>query len=158
MFDNRQGHAEDVGFLERAFADHGLGHLAGDGDQRHGIHVGVGDAGDEVGRARPAGGHADAGPAGGAGVAAGGEGPALLVARQNGADGGAGQGLMDFHAGAAGIGENTFHPLAFQGPDQDVAALHDLAEFRAGARTFSEWFVWRLRFLCSYTYVAGGRG
>ena len=47
----------------------------------HGIHVGVGDAGDEVGGAGAAGGHADAGPAGGAGVAAGGERAALFMAR-----------------------------------------------------------------------------
>ena len=71
---------------KRAFADHRLGHLAGDGDQRHGIHVGVGDAGDEVGRAGAAGGHADARPAGGAGVAFGGKRAALLVARQDRAD------------------------------------------------------------------------
>ena len=52
---------------------------------RHGIHLGVGQAGDEVGGAGSAGGHADADLAGAAGVALGGETAALLVARQDGA-------------------------------------------------------------------------
>ena len=59
--------------------------LAGDGDERHGIQLGVGEAGDEVGGAGAAGGDADADLAGAAGVALGGEAAALLVARQNGA-------------------------------------------------------------------------
>ena len=41
------------------------GHLAGHRDHRHRVHVGVGDRGDQVGRARAAGRHADADPAGG---------------------------------------------------------------------------------------------
>jgi hypothetical protein len=86
MLDNWQRHAEEIRFLEAAFADHGLGHLAGDGDQRHGIHVGIGDSGDEVGGARAAGGHADAGLACGARVTFRGEGAALLMARQDRAD------------------------------------------------------------------------
>ena len=51
----------------------------------HGVHLGVGQAGDEVGGAGAAGGHADADLAGAAGVALGREAAALLVARQDGA-------------------------------------------------------------------------
>ena len=53
VFDHRQRHAIDVGFLEGAFADHRLGHLACNSHQRHRIHVGIGDAGDQVGRSGP---------------------------------------------------------------------------------------------------------
>ena len=60
--------------------------LAGDGDDRDRVHLGVGEAGDEVGRAGAAGGDADAGLAGGAGVAVGHEPAALLVPRQDGAE------------------------------------------------------------------------
>ena len=60
--------------------------LAGDGDDRHRVHLGVGEAGDEVGRPGPAGGHADADLAGAAGVALGREAAALLVPRQDGAE------------------------------------------------------------------------
>ncbi len=124
MFDNRQGHAEEVGFLEAALADHGLRDLAGDGDQGDGIHIGVGDGGDEIGGAGAAGGHADAGLASGARVTLRGEGAALLVARENGADGGTRQGLVNLHAGAAGIGEHDIDALAFERADKDVAAKH----------------------------------
>ena len=50
------------------------------------VHLGVGDAGDEVRRAGAAGGHADADLAGGAGVALGREAAALLVPRQDRAE------------------------------------------------------------------------
>ncbi len=43
----------------------GRADLAGDGDHRHRVHVGVGDRGDQVGRARAGGRHADADLAGG---------------------------------------------------------------------------------------------
>ena len=38
-------------------------HLTGDAHQRHGVHIGVGDGRDEVGRAGPGGRDRDAGPA-----------------------------------------------------------------------------------------------
>ena len=58
----------------------------------HGIELGVGEAGDEVGGAGAAGGDADADLAGGAGVALGREAAALLVPRQDGAQPVAGRG------------------------------------------------------------------
>ena len=115
MFDHRQRHPEKVRFLEGALADHRLRHLAGDGDQRHRIHVSIGNGRDEVGGAGAAGGHANAGLAGGAGISFRGEGAALLVARQNRANAfGMGQSLMDFHAGSAGIGENRVNAFLFE--------------------------------------------
>ena len=58
-------------------------HLAGDRDDRHRVHVGVGDRGDQVGRARARGRHADADPAGRLRVALGRVAGALLVADQD---------------------------------------------------------------------------
>ena len=55
-------------------------HLAGDGHHGHAVHVGVGDAGDQVGGARTRGGQADPHLARGAGVAVGRVAGALLVA------------------------------------------------------------------------------
>ena len=63
-------HAVKISFLKRAFADHCLRHLAGEGDQRHAIHPCIGEAGHQIGCARAAGGHAHAGLAGGAAVTA----------------------------------------------------------------------------------------
>ena len=58
-------------------------HLAGDGDHRHGVHVGVGDRRHEVGRAGAAGRHADADLAGRLRVALGRVAAALLVADED---------------------------------------------------------------------------
>ena len=80
---DRHRDAADVGLLEGVGADRGAGDLAGDRDHRHRVHVGVGDRGDQVGRARPAGRHADADLAGGAGVALGRVAGALLVPDQD---------------------------------------------------------------------------
>ena len=52
-----------------------LGHLPGDRDDRHRVHVGVGDRGDQVGRTRAAGGHAHPDLPGGLRVPGGRRGP-----------------------------------------------------------------------------------
>ena len=83
VLDDRQGHAEEVGFLKSPSPDHFLRNLTGHGDHRHGIHEGIGQTGDEVGRAGPGGGHAEADFTCGTGVAFGGKDPALLVPREN---------------------------------------------------------------------------
>ena len=59
------------------------GHLPGDRDDRHRVHVRVRDRRDQVGRARTGGRHADADPAGGLRVPGGGVAGALLVADQD---------------------------------------------------------------------------
>ena len=86
MLDDRQGHAEEVGFLESASSDHFLRDLTGHGDDRYRIHEGIGQAGDEVGRAGPGSGHAEADFTRGTSVTFGGKDPALLVTREDGAD------------------------------------------------------------------------
>ena len=91
-----QGDAGDVGLLEGVLADGLAGDLAGDGHHGHGVHHGVGQAGDEVGRPRAGGGPAHADVAGGARVAVGGVGGRLLVPYQNVAKSGVlGEGLVE---------------------------------------------------------------
>src|ERR1035438_7244247 len=47
------------------------------------------------------------------------------------------QGLVDFHARAAGVGEDGVHPFAFETGHEDFAAGHRGAEFHAlGSRRF----------------------
>ena len=73
----------DVGLLEGVGADQRAADLPGDGDDRDGVHLGVGQRGDQVGGAGARRGHHDADPAGGVRVAAGGVAGALLVADQD---------------------------------------------------------------------------
>ena len=80
---DRDRDAGDVGLLEAVGADHGRRHLAGDGHQRHRVHVGVRDRRDQVGGTRPAGRHAHADAARGLRVAGGGVAGALLVPDQD---------------------------------------------------------------------------
>jgi hypothetical protein len=80
---DRQRDAGDVGFLEPVGADQVRGDLAGDGNHGDGVHVGVGQRGDQVGRARSAGRHADAGAAGRLRVPGGGMAGPLLMPDQD---------------------------------------------------------------------------
>jgi len=97
-----------------------------------GIHVGVGDGGDEIRRARTARAHAHAGFAGRPRITFGGKTAALLMTRENGADLGMRERLVDFHARAAGIGEDDFHAFAFQRLDKDIATKHRRADLGTG--------------------------
>ena len=60
LLGDRDGDAGDVGFLEGVRADHAVGHVGRDRDQRRRVHVRVADARDQVGRARAAGAEAHA--------------------------------------------------------------------------------------------------
>ena len=65
------GDARNVHFLEAVLPDKRSGHVTGDGNHGHAVHVGCGDAGDKVGRAGAAGYQYDASAAGSTGVAIG---------------------------------------------------------------------------------------
>ena len=108
------GDAEGVGFLERVAADELGGDLAGDGDDRDGIHHGVHQAGDEVGGAGAGGGAADADLAGGARIAFGGEGGIFFVPHQDVADVVIVEGVVEGEGDAAGIAEDAIHAFAGQ--------------------------------------------
>ena len=86
MLHDGQGDADDVGFLKGAPANHVLVHLAGEGDERAGIHVGVGDGRVQISGAGTGGSHAHARPAGGTRVTFGGKTAALLMAGEDGSD------------------------------------------------------------------------
>lgn len=123
VFNDREGNSENIGFLEGAPADCGRGHLAGDSDHRDGVHVGIGDAGDEVGCARTGSGHHNANLSGRPGVALGHERPALFVAGKNSTDlFRSGQGLVEHHARATGVSEDGIDASMLEGLDKDVAA------------------------------------
>jgi hypothetical protein len=109
--------------------------LPGDRDHGNRIHEGIGQGGDEIGRAGAAGGHAHAHLAGGAGVTGGHETAALFVAREDGADFfRLRQRLVEELAGAAGIGENRIDALMFQARDQDLGTVHGVAAAGGGGQ------------------------
>ena len=103
--------------------DHGARHLAGDRDHRRVVHVRRGEAGHQVGGARPRGGDAHARPPARAGVAVGGVGRGLLVPHQHVAEPGIlRQRVVERHDRAAGIAEEQVHALLEQGPAEDLGA------------------------------------
>ena len=108
-----------------------MGNVTRDGDQRAGIHVSIGDGSDEIRRTRTARAHANARFASDTRVTFRRERAALFMARENGANLGGRQRLMDFHARAAGIRKNDFHAFAFEGFNEDVAAQHGSTDFVA---------------------------
>ena len=122
--------ADDVRLLEGVVANERARHLAGEDHERRGVHVGVGDAGDGVGRAGAGGDEHHAGPAGGAGVALGHVGRALLVAHQNVLDIlDIVQGFVNLQQGPAGVAEDVLDLLTPQtlekyfGSDQFVSVV-----------------------------------
>ena len=123
VFNDREGDSKDVGFLKGAATDSGGGNLAGDGDHGDGVHVGIGNASDEVGCARTGSGHHDANFSGGPGVALGHERPALFVAGKNSADlFRSGQGLVEHHARAARVSEDGVDAGVLEGLDEEIAS------------------------------------
>ncbi len=117
-----QGDAGDVDLLKGVAAEDLGGHLAGDADDRDAVEHGGGDAGDEVGRARSAGGHADPDPPRGARVAICHVRGALLVADQDVVDGKLAQRVVDGQDGATGIAEDGGDALAGEGGPEDLGS------------------------------------
>ena len=100
----------------------GIG-LAEDADQRRAVHVGVGDASDQVGRARPERAEADAGLAGQPAIGVGHERRGLLVAAQHELD-------LAIHQGNHHVGillarnaEDVGHALGLETPHEEVRGL-----------------------------------
>ena len=125
------GHAGDVHLLEGVLADEVGGHVAGDAHDGRGIHVGGGDAGDQIGAAGAGGGEAHAHLAGGTGVAVRGVARALLVGGQDVPDlfPVAVQLVVNVQDGAARVAENCIDTLFEQAFHQNFCAghLHDLS-------------------------------
>ena len=117
--------ADRVAFLEGVVADQVRRHLAGDADERDGIHHRVGQRRHHVGGARPGGDQRDAGLAGGAGIALGGVPGALLVADEDVLDLLLLEDLVvDRKYRAARIAENVLHALIGQRSQDHFGAGH----------------------------------
>ncbi len=84
---DRPGYADRVSLLERVRPDYGPAHLARDGHQRDGVHIGVAQGSYEVGGAWAAGDHDHARPARHLRVTLGHMAGALFVADEYVADG-----------------------------------------------------------------------
>ena len=129
VFDDGEGNAENIGFLEGASADGSRGDLAGDGNHRNGVHVGIGDTRDEIGGAWAGSGHHDADFAGRARIAFGHESSTLFMAGKNGTDlFGAGERLVEHHACTTGIGEDGVDAGVLESLDEEIASHRGWAE------------------------------
>mmetsp|Transcript_8550 Transcript_8550/g.14732 ORF Transcript_8550/g.14732 Transcript_8550/m.14732 type:complete len:568 (+) Transcript_8550:1011-2714(+) len=118
------GDLHDGSLLEPVGADHGAGHLPGDGHHGHAVQHGIGQTGDKVGRAGAGGRDAHRSPAGRHAVALRSEDLALLVTAEDVADGlGARERLVDLHACATGVGKHQIYPLPLQSLHQHVSPL-----------------------------------
>jgi len=119
----RAGDADGVRLLEGVGADQMGRDLAGQDHQGDGIHQGVDDRGDGVGRAGARRRQHHAGLAGGAGVALRRVARALLVARQHVTQARLmKEGVIDRQHRAARIAEQVGYPLIHQGADDDLGA------------------------------------
>ena len=123
VLDDRQRHAEHVQLLEGVGAHQRGADLAGDHHHRRRIQEGIGDAGDQVRRARARRGHAHADAAAGAGVAVGSQRGALFVAHQDVLELRAGQGVVEGHDGAARVAEQQVHALGLECARQQLGAV-----------------------------------
>ncbi len=127
------GHRDalDVSFLEAVPAQRTGGHIAGEGHHGHRVHIGSGNAGDEVGGTRAAGGQHHAGASGGAGVAVRRMGRALFVSRQHMGDavGILIQLVVEVEHCAAGVAKDGIHSLLTEHLHKDLRTVQLHGEF-----------------------------
>ena len=125
MLGDGHGDALDIGFLEAVPAQKVGGDVAGESHHRHAVHIGGGDAGDQVGGARAAGGQHHAGAAGGTGIAVGRVGRALLVGGQDMGDAVRifVQFVVQVEHRAPGVAEDGVHPLLTEHLDEDLRTV-----------------------------------
>ena len=118
------GDAGRVDLLEGVRADRAGGDLAGDDDERDGVHVGVGEWRDDVRRARAARDDGDARPAGRVGVTLGRVSGALLVADVNVPDRRIEDRVVDGKDGAPREAEGDLDALCLEALDQGLCSSH----------------------------------
>ena len=111
--------------------------LAGNGDQRGPVAVGIGDASNQVGSTRPEGSHADAGFAGQTAVDVGHESGALFVADGDKFNLRMFQGIHDGEVFFAGDAENIMDAFFFQTFDEKVGGVARLLLFH-GVHSFDD--------------------
>ena len=125
MLCNGHRNALDVSFLKAVPANAAGGHVAGKGHHGHRVHVGGGNAGDQIGCTRAAGGQHHAGAAGGAGVAVRCMGCALLVGGKHMGDavGISVQLIVKVQHSAAGIAKKSVHALLAEDLHKDLRTI-----------------------------------
>ena len=111
--------------------------LARDRHDRRAVHVGVGQAGDEVGGARPERGHANAGAAGQPAVDVGHERRALLVVRGDELDRAVEQRVHDVDVLLAGNAEDVLDAFVLEAADQELGGTCSWPARGAAARVFA---------------------
>ncbi|MNQ29960.1 hypothetical protein D3C85_432900 [compost metagenome] len=120
---DRPGNTDHVGFLEGIGTDHVARHLAGQHHHRNRVHVGRGNAGDGIGRARPRGHQHHAGFTGGTGIAIGHVRCRLLVTNQDVIDFRLlEQGVIDMQQGTARVAVNVLNAFVTQEADDHFSA------------------------------------
>ena len=139
--------AGDIHLLEDVPAQQVALDLAGDGHHGDRVHVGGGDAGDEVGGAGAGGHHTHSGLTRHAGVAGGHVTGILLGAHQGIGDVGGGQGVHGGADGGAGVTEDPLHTLAFETLHQDLGSVDHAAfllEFQMGKLPAGSRLCWKM--------------
>ena len=141
------GDAGRVAFLERVRADQVGRHLAGDADERNGVHQRVGEAGDRVGRAGPRGDQQHADLAGRARIALGGVRRPPFLTDENVTDLVLVEDrVVDRQHRAAGIAEDELDALILERLDHHFGAGHVLGHCScpsAWVRRFRVSGIWR---------------
>ena len=133
MLGDRHRDALDISLLEGVPAQQRGGHVAGEGNHRHAVHIGGGNAGDKVGGTGAAGGKHHAGAACGAGVAVRRVGRALLMRGQHMADavGIFIKLIIQIQHGTAGVAEQGVHALLNQHLNENLRTgkFHGVCSF-----------------------------
>ena len=125
---HRLHHPHDVDVLVALLVHLGEARLAGERDDRRAVQVGVGQAGDEVGRAGPERAETDAGPAGEAAVGVGHEGRPLLVPDGEEGDGlGVLDRLVQVERLLAGDPEDVPDALVLEAADEELCGRRHTA-------------------------------
>ena len=123
MLGGRAGDAGGVGLLEGVVADQMGWNLAGQADERNGVHQCIHQTGDRVGGARTGSHQHDADLAGRAGVTFGRMHRTALLADQDMADGILlEQRVVDRQYGAAGIPEDDLYALILEGAEENFCS------------------------------------
>src|SRR5579871_6950349 len=116
----REGDAKNVGLLKSIGANEGTANLPGNADQRNGIHLRVGDAGDEIRRARAAGRNRYPDLPSYSRISFGREHGALFVSREHVPETAALERVIQRHDCPSRVTEHEFDPFSSQALQNDL--------------------------------------
>ena len=127
---NRREQVHQIEYLVALLVQPGGRALAGDADDRRPIHVGVGEAGDQIGRARAQRRHAHARPARQPPVDVGHERRPLLVPGRDELDRAVEQRIHDVDVLFAGNAEDVFDALVLEASYEQLRCFHGPSQAR----------------------------